>query len=288
MNVIRIDNPADERVREYVGIREAHLRAGRTMPEGEGGRGGKGGMGGRGGGGVFIAEGEVVVRTLIASAYAVKSVLCTPGRLETMGDALERAHAPVYVAELDVLSAVAGFHVHRGLLAVGIGGPEPAVDELLAGASLVVVLEDLSNHDNIGGVFRNAAAFGADAVLLSPRCADPLYRKALRVSVGHVLTVPFARLDPWPGGLGRLRSHGLRVVAMTPGDGSVALAGLDRSPGPIALMVGAEGPGLSRGALETADVRVRIPIRSGVDSLNVATATGIALHWMGGGGRLEA
>jgi tRNA G18 (ribose-2'-O)-methylase SpoU len=262
MNMIRIDSANDERLADYTGIREAHLR--RDSPTTPGGR--------------FIAEGEVVFRTLIESACQVRSVLCTPARLETIADALDRldANVPVYVAGLDVMSGVAGFHVHRGLIAIGIRGQEPDLDQLLR-SNLLIVIEDIANHDNIGGIFRNAAAFGAGAVLLSPRCCDPLYRKALRVSVGHALTVPWARLTTWPGGLAQIRQAGLQLIGLTPERGAIDISDLDQ-PARRALLLGAEGPGLSDAALDACDVTCRIPIANGVDSLNVAVASGIALH----------
>ena len=176
-------------------------------------------------------------------------------------------------AGADVMAAAVGFHLTRGVLASADRAPEPVLPGLLAAARRVLALEGINDHENLGALFRNAAALGADAVLLGPRCADPLYRRSVRVSMGHVLRVPFAR-----GPLAALREAGLTVLALTPHPPAVPLSTVDRSVPRAALLVGAEGPGPSPEALAAADVRVRIPMASGVDSLNVATAAAIALH----------
>jgi tRNA G18 (ribose-2'-O)-methylase SpoU len=242
--------------------------------------------------GAFMAEGELVVRRLIRSPFRVESVLVTPGRLESVRDDLAELpeETPVYVADQGVMSEVVGFNIHRGVLAVGLRGPERSLEEVAAVSRMLVVLEDLVNHDNLGAVFRNAAALiGPGAgVLLSPRCADPLYRKSLRVSMGHVLGVPFARIPQWPGGLAALKGAGFRVIALSPGAGSTTIqeleAGLAATPGRprLALVLGTEGAGLSGAAAEASDDRVRIPMAPGVDSLNVAVAGAIAMHRLGG------
>ncbi len=253
---------------------------------------------------LFMAEGEVVVRHLIHLATSaaqasrppalsrpgIHSLLLTPARREAIEDALARLppDVPIYLAEQPVMDAITGFHIHRGVLAAGIRPDEPPLADLLAAlpaeASLLI-LEDLANHDNIGGLFRNAAAFGVAAVLLSPRCADPLYRKAIRVSAGHALSVPFTRVAPWPEALAAVKRAGRRLAALvTDGEATPvadwASAGADgeRPAAPIALLVGAEGPGLTPAARALADDLVRIPMAAGVDSLNVAVAAAIALH----------
>jgi tRNA G18 (ribose-2'-O)-methylase SpoU len=178
------------------------------------------------------------------------------------------------------MDAVVGFHLNRGVLAVADRAPAPDPRPLIGAARRVAVLEGVNDHENLGGLFRNAAALGIEAVLLGARCADPLYRRSVRVSMGHVLRVPFAALPGWPQDLHLLREAGFRIVALTPQPPSISLADLPPSP-KLALMVGAEGPGLTDGALAAADLRVRIPMPPGVDSLNVATAAAIAFYATG-------
>jgi tRNA G18 (ribose-2'-O)-methylase SpoU len=267
--IVRIDRADDPRVADYRDVKEAKLFVER---------------------GVFVAEGIEVVRTLLTkSRFPVRSVFCTdrllPRVLADAGDAL------VYVADGEVLSEVAGFDVHRGCLALGERpGAEQGPDVLtgLSNRSVVLVLEALSNHDNVGAVFRNARGFGAGAVLLDPSCADPLYRKAIRVSMGAVLTVPFARLSPWPEALDRLDAKGCALWAFTPSTGAEDLAALASGraapiPGPLALVFGTEGAGLSEAVLARASRRWRIPMAEGADSLNVAVASAVALFAINAG-----
>jgi tRNA G18 (ribose-2'-O)-methylase SpoU len=235
---------------------------------------------------VFIAEGLHVIRQLLGSSYPVRSLLLTEGKLERLAPDLEGLdpHVPVYVAPPQVLDGIAGFHVHRGALAAAARKPLPSAVEILVGARLVLILEAINDHENLGALFRNAAAFGADAVLLCPHCADPLYRRSIRVSLGHVLHVPFARVEAWPDDLQTVEAVGLRIMALTPDRAAVPLdqvaptAATPTTATGVAILVGAEGPGLSPQALAAAGLAVRIPIVSGVDSLNVATAAAIALH----------
>ena len=231
-------------------------------------------------GGYFVVEGLLALEALLASPYPVRSVLADERRAGRVA-ALVGGLAPVIVRPRDEVAAVAGFDFHRGVLAAADRLPLRAAADLVAGARLVVVAEGLSDHENLGALFRNAAAFGADAVLLDPTTADPLYRRSVRVSLGHVLRVPWTRLTPWPAGLRGLRDDGLAVLALTPDPGADPIDDVATQAvplGPVALMVGAEGPGLTGAALAAADRRVRIPIAAGVDSLNVATAAAIALH----------
>jgi tRNA G18 (ribose-2'-O)-methylase SpoU len=234
--------------------------------------------------GEFIAEGRLVVqRVLEDPRYRVRSLLVNDaafGALEStlraVGDDL-----PIYLCETSALVEVTGYNIHRGCVAIVERPAAASVRGLLATARSIVALEAVANADNVGGVFRNAAAFGAEAVILSPSCCDPLYRKAIRTSMGAVLRVPFARADAWPAALGDIRAAGFAIVALTPREPAESVdvfASRDRRPRKIAVVAGAEGAGLSAEVESAADVRVRIPISGAVDSLNVAVAVGIALH----------
>lgn len=254
-----ITDPEDPRISGYRNIRERDL-VGRD--------------------GLFVAEGEVVLHHLIRSPLVEPiSLLIAEKRLAGLGEILREVSdsVPVYAASQAVIDAIAGFHLHRGILALGRRRAPPSAEQLLGGLpaeALVVALFGIGNHDNMGGLFRNAAAFGADAVLLAEDCCDPLYRKAIRVSVGASLIMPFARF-----GLGdpveTLRSHGLEVLALSP-SGLQTLAQVKPALRTAALF-GAEGPGLADAVLEKCTT-VRIPMAEGFDSLNVATTSGIVLH----------
>ena len=257
-----ITDPDDERLGDYRALTDLELRTRWEPPNG-----------------LFIAEGELVLRRARRAGYRPRSYLIDAkrtGQIEDLDD------APVYAATPDVLERATGFHVHRGVLGSFHRSPLRTADEVLAGARRVAILEDVNNHTNIGAVFRGAAALGVDAVLLSPTCADPLYRRSVRVSMGEVFAVPYARLEPWPDGLDRVRAAGFTVLAMTPAPEAVPMQRL--TPGQrerTALLLGAEGPGLSRHALAASDVPVRIPMRRGVDSLNVAAAAAVAFWELG-------
>jgi tRNA G18 (ribose-2'-O)-methylase SpoU len=226
--------------------------------------------------GVVIAEGSNVVERLVNSPYPVRAVFGVPSRIEALRPVLEPLDVAVFVADKWLLSEVVGFRVTRGVLASASRPPAPSVSGLLASASRVAVLEALNDFENLGALFRNAAAFGVDAVLLDPRCADPLYRRSVRVSMGHVLRVPFAVLPgSWPASLEVLREHGFTTLALTPSPPAVPLR-TAAVPDRWAVLLGAEGPGLTDEALAAADQLVRIPMASGVDSLNVATAAAVA------------
>ena len=228
--------------------------------------------------GLFIAEGEKVVRRAVESGFTARSFLMAPRWLEGLADVLERSDAPCYVVDEDLAEQVTGFHVHRGALAsLERTGSQPVAD-VLAGASTVVVLEDVVDHTNVGAIFRSAAALGVDAVLLSPRCADPLYRRSIKVAMGAVFSVPYARMEDWYDGLAELSRAGFTTVALTPAADAMdiedAVSGLDK----VALLMGSEGPGLSRRWMETADRRAVIPMAAGIDSLNVAAASAVACY----------
>jgi len=258
---IAVDDPGDPRLSDYIGLNDAALR--RHL---------------EGSQGLFIAEGELVIHQLLASAYPIRSILLNPTRYERLKHSLTAVTAPVYVAAPNVLEAVTGFDIHRGAVAAADRLPPLELGPLLAGARRLAILEGLNDHENLGVLFRNAAALGVDAVLLSPTCADPLYRRSVRVSLGHVLRVPFVRLAAWPAALADLVTAGWDVVAMSPRVDAEPVTDLDGSAHRVAILLGAEGPGLSEAALAAATRVVRIPMRSGVDSLNVATAAAIAFH----------
>jgi tRNA G18 (ribose-2'-O)-methylase SpoU len=242
-----IADPGDPRVADYV-----DLRGGR--PDGVG---------------PVIVEGLLAVQQLATSGLPIRSVLVTPATRDRLPPGLD---APVLVAEPEVLRATVGFDLHRGIVAAAERPPARDAVDLVRGSTRVLVTERVNDLENLGGLFRNARAFGCDAVLLDPETADPLGRRPVRVSLGHVLHVPFARLAPWPDGLAVLRAAGLQIVALTPAGGPLRL------PARVALLVGAEGPGLTERALENADRQIRIGMAPGVDSLNVAAAAAIALH----------
>ncbi|MBK0865754.1 RNA methyltransferase [Saccharopolyspora sp. HNM0986] len=234
-----------------------------------------------GGRGLVIAEGVVVVERLLASPYPVRALLGVRRRIDALADQLAEVDVPAYVADADVMARVVGFHLNRGVLAVADRAEPVDPDALIARARRLAVLEGVGDHENLGALFRNAAALGVDGVLLGAGCSDPLYRRSIRVSMGHVLRVPFAPLDPWPAGLERL-ANGHRVAALTPRADAMPLSRAGLDSGPVAIVLGSEGPGLTEEAITAADVAVRIPMHQDVDSLNVATAGAIAFHAMSG------
>jgi tRNA G18 (ribose-2'-O)-methylase SpoU len=256
---IPITDPADPRVAPYTQVRERDL-VGRR--------------------GEFIAEGEVVLRVLLSGGARCQasSLLVAQSRLARLEPLIEGLDVPVYAANQTVMDALVGFHIHRGLLAHGFRPTDPGAEALLANLpprALVLALFGVSNHDNIGGIFRNAAAFGADAVLLDGACCDPLYRKAIRVSVGATLKVPFARLAPDEDALALLERTGFEAVALSPG-AAEPLATVRRADR-VAILLGAEGPGLPSDVLARARP-VGIAMAPGWDSLNVAAASAVVLH----------
>ncbi|NIJ10334.1 tRNA G18 (ribose-2'-O)-methylase SpoU [Saccharomonospora amisosensis] len=232
-----------------------------------------------GGRGLVIAEGTVVVRRLLASPYRPLAVLGVRRRVEELADDLAELTVPAYVTSSEVMAAVVGFHLNRGVLAVADRVPPPTVESVVADARVLAVLEGVGDHENLGSLFRNAAAFGVDGVLLGPGCADPLYRRSVRVSMGNVLRVPFTALPDWPRALLGLRRRGFTVAALTPRPDAVDLRRLpDGATGRVAVLLGSEGHGLSEQAIAAAELAVRIPMAPGVDSLNVATAAAVAFY----------
>jgi len=234
--------------------------------------------------GIFTLEGALSVEALLASSYEVRSVLVAEEHMEKMAARLG-PRAPLFTMPSAAMTELTGVHFHRGVLAVAERPVLPPVDELVEGARRILVLEGVNDHENIGALFRNAAAFGVDAVILDPTTADPLYRRATRVSLGHVLNVPFARVAEggWPTAVADLREAGVTVLALTPAAEAepVGVVAAER-PARVALLVGSEGPGLTDAARTAAERQVRIPMARGVDSVNVATAAAIALSALHG------
>ncbi|MFZ2501848.1 MAG: RNA methyltransferase [Nocardioides sp.] len=272
VDVVEITDPADPRVDDFRDLSRADRRP--DVP------------GGPAGSALAIAEGVTVVQRMIASRFAPHAFLGVEKRLAelTAAGSITRGPdgVPFYVASAEVMAAVVGFHLNRGVLGVARRPTPLTVAQVCASPSgaearTVVVLEGVNDHENIGSIFRNAAGLNVDAVIFGRGCADPLYRRSIRVSMGHALLVPFATYEAWPDDLTVLKEAGFRTVALTPGEGSVPLAEAvsgDR----IAFLVGAEGPGLAEDTMAQCDVRARIPMSRGTDSLNVATAAAIAFY----------
>jgi tRNA G18 (ribose-2'-O)-methylase SpoU len=232
---------------------------------------------------LFVAEGRIVVRRVLEdSRYRVRSLLLNDAAHRDLEPLLHRLDnsVPIFICATSDFLSITGHAIHRGCLALIERPPPRSVEQTIASARRVVVLDGVANADNVGGVFRNAAAFGADAVVLSPDSCDPLYRKAVRTSMAAVLRVPFARGDEWPADLERIRAAGFTLVALTPSESAEPLDTFAARAGgrKLALALGAEGAGLTPALMSIADVSVRIPIAGDVDSLNVAVASGIALH----------
>jgi tRNA G18 (ribose-2'-O)-methylase SpoU len=259
-----VADTADPRLADYARLTDVHLR--RSLEAAHG---------------LFIAEGEKVIRRAIAAGYPVRSFLVADDKLAAIADVARQADAPLYVLPAEQVAQLTGYRVHRGALASMQRLPLPAPADVLAGARRVVVLEDIVDHANVGAVFRCVAALGFDAVLLAPRCADPLYRRAVKVSMGAVLQVPYARLTDWRDGLAWLRAAGFRLLALTPDPAAVPIADVPRADR-LALLIGTEGTGLSDRWAAAADEAVRIPMSRGVDSLNVAAAAAIACYLLAG------
>jgi tRNA G18 (ribose-2'-O)-methylase SpoU len=264
VNVIYVDDPNDERLSDFRAVSDPDLA--RTR-------------------GLFIAEGRLVVRRLLTeSVYVPRAVLVTPSAMKAVEDALpSRPGLPVYIVRKDAMDEVAGFNIHRGCLATGERPPHADWRACVQRARRAIVLERVGDPDNVGAIFRSAAAFGADVVLTGPACADPLYRKAIRTSMGAALTLPFADADPWPAVLNTLKAEGWAVAAFTPAADAMPLRDFASAtrPNRVAIVLGHEGEGLTDTALAASEYRVRIPIHASVDSLNVATAAAIALYELG-------
>ncbi|MEV0198897.1 RNA methyltransferase [Nonomuraea sp. NPDC050691] len=267
-----VTDAADLRLADYTRLRDVELRKSLEAERG-----------------LFLAEGEKVIRRAIGAGYPIRSVLTTRRWLESLADVL--GDALVYVVSDDTISGIAGFQVHRGALASMARLPLPPMGSVLAGSTSgrVLVLEDLVDHSNVGAIFRCAAALGVDGIILSPRCADPLYRRAVKVSMGAVFSIPYARMDDWFTGLDQIRAAGFQTLALTP-DQSVTPLDEVKMTDRAALLLGSEGDGLSSRWLEEADEAVCIPMsaramEAGVDSLNVVAAAAIACHGLMRGSR---
>ena len=263
VDVIDILDPADSRVDDFRDLNSVDRRP--DLPTGKG---------------LVIAEGVLVAQRMLASRFRPHAFLGTQRRLLELADDLADAGAPYYRAPAEVMAEVVGFHLNRGVLGAARRAPELTVSDVIRGARTVAVLEGVNDHENLGSIFRNAAGLGVDGVIFGTGCADPLYRRAVRVSMGHALLVPFAKAQQWPTDLNQLRDNGFRLLAMTPNPAAQTLAeaidGLADQK--VAILVGAEGPGLTETAMRASDTRVRIPMARGTDSLNVATAAALAFY----------
>jgi tRNA G18 (ribose-2'-O)-methylase SpoU len=262
-HLVPVQAADDPRLADYTRLRDVNLRKSLEAERG-----------------LFIAEGEKVIRRAVQTGHPIRSVLMAERWVEPLADVLDGVDAPAYIAEEAVVAGIAGFPVHRGALASMERRPLPRVAEVIATAGRVLVLEDLVDHGNVGAIFRCAAALGIDGVILSPRCADPLYRRSVKVSMGAVFAVPYARMPDWHGGLTELRANGFTLLALTPAPGAVPIGSVPLGER-AALMLGTEGDGLTSHWAELADRRVRIPMSDaaldlGVDSLNVVAAAAIA------------
>jgi tRNA G18 (ribose-2'-O)-methylase SpoU len=262
-NIIDVADPTDSRLDDFRDLNSVDRRP--DLPSGKG---------------LVIAEGVLVVQRMLASRCSPRALLGTDRRLGELAADLVDVDAPFYRVDADVMAEVVGFHLNRGVLASAPRPPELSVAQVLDGARTVAVLEGVNDHENLGSIFRNAAGLGVDAVLFGSGCADPLYRRAVRVSMGHALLVPYAWVTAWPGDLYLLRDNGFRLLAMTPDPAAPTLrevmsAVVDER---VAVLVGAEGPGLTERAMRASDMRVRIAMSRGTDSLNVATAAALAFY----------
>jgi tRNA G18 (ribose-2'-O)-methylase SpoU len=261
--VCDIDDPDDARLDNFRDLNSIDRRP--DLPSGKG---------------LVIAEGVLVVQRMLASPFTPLAFLGTDRRLAELKQDLVCNAAPYYRVSAEVMAQAVGFHLNRGVLAAARRAPERTVADVLDGARTVAVLEGVNDHENLGSIFRNAAGLDVDAVVFGSGCADPLYRRAVRVSMGHALLVPFARAADWPNDLKALQQNGFRLLAMTPDSSSSTLPAAMATVRDerVAILVGAEGPGLSYAAMKASDLRVRIPMSRGTDSLNVATAAALAFY----------
>ncbi|MBB4930157.1 tRNA G18 (ribose-2'-O)-methylase SpoU [Lipingzhangella halophila] len=274
MHVVEVNDPRDDRLADYLRLRDVNLRKSLEAEHG-----------------LFMAEGEKVIRRALRAGFLPRSLLLTERRRNALADVVASGadDVAVYIVSEDVAKLLVGFDLHRGVLAAFHRAPLPAPEDVLDAARSVVVLEDIVDHTNVGAIFRSAAGLGIDSILLAPRCADPLYRRSIKVSMGAVFTQPYSRLDDWRCGLGLLRERGFTLLALTPDADAVPLdeALADGGPGRrVALLLGSEGDGLSTRWLGQADRGVRIAMAGrDVDSLNVTAASAIACYELARGTR---
>ncbi len=272
MEIIRVSDPTDPRLSDYTRLRDVNLR--RHLEHEHG---------------LFMAEGDKVIRRAAAAGFAPRSFLLTERRARALDDVVSGFTAPLYVVSEDTAHRLVGFDLHRGALAAFHRRALPSPEEVLTDARQIVVLEDLVDHTNVGAIFRNAAGLGVDAVVLSPRCADPFYRRSVKVSMGAVFVLPHTRLGDWYGGPDLLREAGFHLLALTPGEGSLPLREVITALAPhdrVGLLLGTEGDGLSAHWMERATVRTHIPmIDRDVDSLNVTAAAAVACYELAGARR---
>lgn len=263
LQVIDIEDSADPRIDDFRDLNSVDRRP--DLPSGKG---------------LVIAEGVLVVQRMLTSRFVPRALLGTDRRLGELAEDLTGASVPFYRASTEVMADAVGFHLNRGVLASASRPPELTVAQVISGARTVVVLEGVNDHENLGSIFRNAAGLAVDAVVFGAGCADPLYRRAVRVSMGHALLVPFARAQSWPADLKLLQDNGFRMLAMTPDAAAATLPEVmpDLQTERVAILVGAEGPGLTEHTMRASDARVRIPMSRGTDSLNVATAAALAFY----------
>lgn len=260
VHVVDITSPADPRLDDFRDLNSSDRRP--DLP---------------GGKGLVIAEGVLVVQRLFASRFEPISLLGVDRRLTELAEDLDGVDVPFYRTTAEIMAEAVGVHLNRGVLAAAHRPPPLELAAVLDGARTVAVLEGVNDHENLGSMFRNAAGLGADAVLFGGATADPLYRRSVRVSMGHVLRVPFATVPDWPRGLGQVRDAGFQLISLTPNPEAVPLA--EAMTGEkVALLLGAEGPGLTEHAMRATDIRARIPMAPGTDSLNVATAAAMAFY----------
>jgi len=261
MHIVPISDPGDPQLRDYIGLTDVSLRR-LTEPQE----------------GLYIAESTKVIERALVAGHRPRSVLLQEKWLDELEPLLAGFDIPVFLASPEVLQRITGFVMHRGALASMHRPQLPDPAELLRDARRVVVLEDIVDHTNVGAIFRAVAGLGADAVLVTPRCADPLYRRSVRVSMGAVLQVPWTRLAEWPDAASQLHDAGFTIAALALDEGAVTLDAFAADPpARIALLLGTEGDGLSAAAIEGSDVVVTIPMARNVDSLNVAAASAVAL-----------
>jgi tRNA G18 (ribose-2'-O)-methylase SpoU len=262
MTIIEISNSADPRLTDYTQLTDVALRTSREVAEG-----------------LYMAESETVIRRALNAGHQPRSILTSEKWLPQVTKLCADfgIDPPVFLASDEVTTPLTGFHIHRGVIASMHRPPLASVTDLVRDARRVAILEDIVDHTNVGAIFRSAAALGVDAVLVTPRCADPLYRRSVRVSMGTVFQVPWTRIPVWPGGMSELQDAGFVVAALTLSENSISIDELTANQPPrLAMLLGTEGDGLAPATIAAADLAVTIPMAGGVDSLNVAAASAVA------------